>query len=351
MLMIYAKALNVRSPFSILIHKASYSPHLLSSSPPSYIGLKCVVEFAATPKLVRSIFVRKSVVLNFCLIHGVATLIGVSSLLLTRQSASALAVDLVGSKPTVSTAPATTEAAPIPVTAPSTAVIPSKPINLQFLAHRPANESINSEFRLTQAAETLQPAINKQPLTKKNSPIPATARQSVETAPMNVGDSEAPQSVRGRQVFPELPPLGAVDTYLPKPVDTSASFKSYIWPAKGVVTSGYGWRWGRMHKGIDIAAATGTPIVAAAPGIVLKAGWNSGGYGKLVDIKHSDGTFTRYAHNNQILVQAGQQVKQGQQIAEMGSTGRSSGLHSHFEFHLANKGAVNPIAYLPQAKR
>ncbi|HEY9813003.1 MAG TPA: M23 family metallopeptidase, partial [Candidatus Sericytochromatia bacterium] len=118
------------------------------------------------------------------------------------------------------------------------------------------------------------------------------------------------------------------------------------WPAKGVFTSGYGRRWGRMHKGIDIAAPIGTPIFASAPGIVIKSGWNSGGYGNLVEIQHFDGSTTRYAHNSRNLVVAGQEVQQGQQIAEMGSTGHSTGPHLHFEIHAYGKGAVNPVAYL-----
>jgi lysostaphin len=102
-----------------------------------------------------------------------------------------------------------------------------------------------------------------------------------------------------------------------------------------------------MHKGIDVAAPVGTPIVAVAPGVVVRSGWNSGGYGNLVDIKHSDGSLSRYAHNSRLMVKAGQQVEQGQQIAAMGSTGNSTGPHCHFEIHLSGKGAVNPMAYLP----
>ncbi len=120
----------------------------------------------------------------------------------------------------------------------------------------------------------------------------------------------------------------------------------YIVPAKGILTSGYGWRWGRMHKGIDIAGPTGTPIVAAAQGTVQFAGWNSGGYGYLVEIRHADGSMTRYAHNSRLLVNRGEWVEQGQAIATMGSTGYSTGPHCHFEIHPAGKGAVNPLAYL-----
>jgi murein DD-endopeptidase MepM/ murein hydrolase activator NlpD len=86
--------------------------------------------------------------------------------------------------------------------------------------------------------------------------------------------------------------------------------------------------------------------VASAPGVVVSAGWNDGGYGNLVEIQHPDGSVTLYAHNNRILVRSGQQVDQGQQIAEMGSTGYSTGPHSHFEIHPAGQGAVNPMTYL-----
>jgi murein DD-endopeptidase MepM/ murein hydrolase activator NlpD len=210
-------------------------------------------------------------------------------------------------------------------------------------------QPINPEFRANQATETLQPTVRKQRPTKDSSRVPATTRGRVATVPITVDASESLKALRGRQVSPALPPLGGVDTYLPNP--SSTPFKGYIWPAKGVLTSGYGWRWGRMHKGIDVAAPIGTPIVAAAPGVVVRAGWNSGGYGKLVDIRHADGAVTRYAHNSRILVQSGQLVEQGQQISEMGSTGFSTGPHLHFEVHPAGKAAVNPIALLPRNRR
>jgi murein DD-endopeptidase MepM/ murein hydrolase activator NlpD len=123
------------------------------------------------------------------------------------------------------------------------------------------------------------------------------------------------------------------------------------WPAQGSFTSGYGRRWGRMHKGIDIAAPVGTPIVAAADGEVVRSGYDTGGFGNRVDIRHADGTRTLYGHNSRLLVAVGQRVKQGQQIAAMGSTGRSTGPHLHFEFHVSGGDAVNPVAYLPSAPR
>lgn len=150
----------------------------------------------------------------------------------------------------------------------------------------------------------------------------------------NLQNSSIPE-----QVALQLPPLPPSEAYLP------SAFDGYIWPAQGVLTSGYGWRWGRMHHGIDIAAPIGTPIVAAASGVVINVGWHSG-YGNLVKLKHLDGSITIYAHNNKNLVSHGQQVKQGEQIAEMGNTGHSTGPHVHFEIHTADKAAIDPLALL-----
>jgi murein DD-endopeptidase MepM/ murein hydrolase activator NlpD len=146
----------------------------------------------------------------------------------------------------------------------------------------------------------------------------------------------------GQSVSPSMPMMPGASEFLPE-----APANGYIWPAQGVLTSGYGWRWGRMHRGVDIAAPVGTPIFAAASGVVVRSGWNSGGYGNLVDIRHSDGSMTRYAHNSRLMVRQGEQVRQGQQIAAMGSTGYSTGPHLHFEVHLPSNGTVNPMAYLP----
>ncbi|MDF5723777.1 MAG: peptidoglycan DD-metalloendopeptidase family protein [Rhizonema sp. PD37] len=170
----------------------------------------------------------------------------------------------------------------------------------------------------------------------------ATPQRSIDT-------TDSLGKWRGTTVSPSLPPLAAVDIYLPKPIDeTTPTFAGYMWPAKGVLTSGFGMRWGRMHKGIDVANSTGTPVYAAADGVIEKAGWNNGGYGNVVDVRHPDGSMTRYGHNSKILVHAGQQVHQGETIALMGSTGFSTGPHCHFEVHPAGKDAVNPIAFLPR---
>jgi murein DD-endopeptidase MepM/ murein hydrolase activator NlpD len=128
---------------------------------------------------------------------------------------------------------------------------------------------------------------------------------------------------------------------------TGTTTIGFSWPAAGKLTSRYGRRWGRMHKGIDIAGPIGTPINAAADGMVIASGWNSGGYGNLVEVRHNDGTITRYGHNSRLSVTVGQTVRQGQQVAEMGSTGHSTGSHLHFEIRPTGGNAVNPIALLP----
>ena len=151
------------------------------------------------------------------------------------------------------------------------------------------------------------------------------------------------QRSSGQVVSPDMPLLPSADQYLP---DAPDYFNGYIWPTQGTITSGFGWRWGRMHSGVDVAGPVGTPVVAAAIGVVEQAGWNLGGYGNMVEIRHPDGSMTRYAHNSRLNVSSGQHVKQGQQIAEMGSTGYSTGPHLHFEVHQGGS-AVNPVAYLP----
>ena len=121
------------------------------------------------------------------------------------------------------------------------------------------------------------------------------------------------------------------------------------WPTKGTLTSSFGKRNGRKHEGIDIAAPKGTPIYSAAAGEVVFSGWGPTGYGKMVIIKHQHHLTTVYAHNSKILVKKGTRVKQGQKISLMGSTGRSTGPHLHFEVR-NNTEPKNPIKYLPMKR-
>ncbi len=119
---------------------------------------------------------------------------------------------------------------------------------------------------------------------------------------------------------------------------------SFANPSRGSLTSRFGQRWSRQHQGIDIGAATGTPIKAADGGKVIFAGWK-GTYGKLVIINHENGYTTYYGHCNTIKVKNGQRVAKGEVIATVGNTGRSTGPHLHFEVR-KNGVAVNPLKYV-----
>jgi murein DD-endopeptidase MepM/ murein hydrolase activator NlpD len=135
----------------------------------------------------------------------------------------------------------------------------------------------------------------------------------------------------------------ASNSYAP-PGDVTPSSAGFIWPVNGPVTSGFGMRWGRMHEGIDIGVASGTPIHAAASGRVVYSGWMDG-YGNLVAIDHGRGISTAYAHQSSIAVGNGQTVSQGQVIGYVGCTGHCFGPHLHFEVRI-NGSPVDPLGYL-----
>ena len=119
---------------------------------------------------------------------------------------------------------------------------------------------------------------------------------------------------------------------------------SLVKPVSGVLTSRYGYRWGRTHTGIDIGASYGTTIKAAAGGTVTFSGWK-GSLGNLVVISHGNGIQTYYGHCSKLLVSAGQTVSAGQAIAKVGSTGHSTGNHLHFEIRI-NGSSINPQSYI-----
>ena len=129
----------------------------------------------------------------------------------------------------------------------------------------------------------------------------------------------------------------------------TASTGSYQWPIYGRITSYFGGRYifgsYSYHSGIDISASYGAAVCAADGGTVTYAGYR-GSYGNLVIITHDNGTQTYYGHNSSLTVSAGDKVYKGQQIARAGSTGRSTGVHCHFEIRI-NGTSVNPLSYLP----
>ena len=125
-----------------------------------------------------------------------------------------------------------------------------------------------------------------------------------------------------------------------------------IYPLVGKINNEFGWRsnpfGGRStenHPGMDIDGDKGDIIIAPADGVVLKAGWQ-GGYGNLIEISHGNGLTTRYGHLSQIEVEIGGTVVRGQEIGRVGSTGRSTGPHLHYEVRQENQ-AINPRGYLP----
>ena len=118
----------------------------------------------------------------------------------------------------------------------------------------------------------------------------------------------------------------------------------WIWPVNGPLTSGFGYRWGRMHEGIDIAVPEGTPIRAAKAGTVVIAAY-TGGYGNYTCVDHGGGISSCYGHQSSYAVSAGDSVAQGEVIGYSGNTGSSTGPHLHFEIRV-NGSAVDPLGYL-----
>jgi murein DD-endopeptidase MepM/ murein hydrolase activator NlpD len=151
---------------------------------------------------------------------------------------------------------------------------------------------------------------------------------------------QAAQRAAQASAAPASSSSGGAEAWAP----AAPSAAGMVWPVSGPVTSGFGWRWGRMHEGIDIGAPTGAPIRAAAAGTVIYAGWMSG-YGQLVVVDHGGGLATAYAHMSSMAAGTGQAVTQGQVIGYVGCTGRCFGSHLHFEVRV-NGGAVDPLGYL-----
>ena len=172
---------------------------------------------------------------------------------------------------------------------------------------------------------------------------------------MNGLDSAGSLSIGQRLILPDgkVPPpppqarqvittnLGKVFT--PSPAASSSSSR-LLWPTSARRITQY-FKYG--HAGLDIAGPIGTPIYAADDGVVVTSGWNSGGYGYMILIDHGNGIWTRYGHSSRLLVQKGDRVSRGDVISLMGSTGRSTGPHLHFEVLIGGiYNRVNPLDYI-----
>jgi murein DD-endopeptidase MepM/ murein hydrolase activator NlpD len=149
------------------------------------------------------------------------------------------------------------------------------------------------------------------------------------------------KEIKSTIITEPVPQVVLVGTKEPPPLIGTGKL---IYPIRGKLTSRYGTRWGRLHKGIDLAAPTGTKIKAADGGKVIFSGYN-GALGYTVKIDHGGGRVTVYGHCSKLHVKAGERVYQGQHIANVGNTGRSTGPHVHFEVHVNGK-AKNPLNYL-----
>lgn len=167
--------------------------------------------------------------------------------------------------------------------------------------------------------------------------ISATYKISVDSI-VSANDMASPDSLKIGQplLIPGAAELKTVVHSAPAVTKTvklasRSTASSGVWPVKGHLTSSFGQRGGEFHKGIDIAAPTGTDVYAYADGKVIFSGWDNGGYGYLVIISHGNGIKTYYGHNSKLLVSVGQSVSGGQHIAEVGNTGDSDGSHCHFE--------------------
>jgi murein DD-endopeptidase MepM/ murein hydrolase activator NlpD len=164
---------------------------------------------------------------------------------------------------------------------------------------------------------------------------------------LNELEPDAPQIVSGQWLV--VP--GGTKPYVPRtvvaysgpiPDDASKGTGIFGWPTAGQITQGY---WDR-HRALDIGAWTGAPVVAADSGYVVAAGWDDSGYGRMVVIDHGNGFQTLYAHLQVYYVEVGDSVAKGEKIAEVGSTGNSSGPHLHFEMHQSGV-QRNPFGFLP----
>ena len=144
----------------------------------------------------------------------------------------------------------------------------------------------------------------------------------------------------GEKIFIPGARWGRADTAVAR-----ASASRFIWPTKGEISSSFGWRWGRLHAGVDIANDSGTYVMSARAGRVIWAGWR-GGYGYAVMLDHGGGYVSLYGHLDDYFVEKGQYVRAGQRIASMGSTGNSTGPHLHFEIQKDGQ-PVNPVEFLP----
>jgi len=183
---------------------------------------------------------------------------------------------------------------------------------------------------------TAEPMVTTEPAQESTSatPVAATTESSTEK-PVTVTTATAPPATTSV-------PVATTKVATAVPVEPTAKVGKWVWPAKGAVSRGFS----NKNKGIDIQGNRGDPIYATAGGKVVYSGTGLRGYGQLIIIKHNAEFLSAYAHNSMVLVAEGDDVKQGQKIAEMGDTGTNK-VKLHFELRLRGK-PVDPQKYLPR---
>ncbi|GGL94813.1 peptidoglycan-binding protein LysM [Pseudomonas asuensis] len=189
------------------------------------------------------------------------------------------------------------------------------------------------------SSSTVATTSRRPPQTGSSTPV-ATASVPVNTPTATAAPAAPPVA----QNIPAAPPAVTAPPATTPTANVPQSSAGWAWPAKGTLISRYSSN-GSLNKGIDIAGDLGQPVLAASGGTVVYAGSGLRGYGELIIIKHNETYVSAYGHNRRLLVREGQQVKVGQTIAEMGSTGTDR-VKLHFEIRRQGK-PVDPLQYLP----
>jgi len=230
--------------------------------------------------------------------------------------------------------PAAASAAPT-----SPAPSPRKPAAERQAAERPASRERDEDRAQPRegsgSAPVKREASKPEAKTKAETPAPKASPPEAKTK----AETPAPKASP-----PETRPVSTPAPRTAPRAGSGACGLSLASPVKGIETSPFGPRSGRNHDGLDIAAPTGTPIRAAECGVVTSSG-DQGGYGNMVCVKHTDRLETCYAHMSRTAAQAGQEVRKGQVIGYVGSTGNSTGPHLHFETRVDGT-ARDPKPYL-----
>lgn len=213
----------------------------------------------------------------------------------------------------------------------------------EALRELPGGQRVVDEFdRYKRMADQLRRNFASGPLDEKD--LLAVLRRSGTTSAPRPAPA-APPPAR-----PAPAPAPRPTTPAPRPAPEPPSPAGYRWPLEaGLVSSEFGQRRGGPHAGIDIAADPGVPVYTVAPGEVAYAGDKLGGYGNVVIVRHDRAVTTVYGHNSALRVKTGDKVRNEQVIALLGSTGRSTGPHLHFEFRDGEQ-SVNPRDRLPPSR-